>query len=114
MDWAAIAADVAQGMAEAGWPAVLTKTTQGAYNATTGAYAVTTTTHDGWAVVASDTPVEDVFPDYVVGPSDEMLLLNIEVAVKENDTLVYAGRTVTIRRVKDLTGAAFLWNVVAR
>ena len=114
LDWAAIAADVAQGMAEAGWPATLTRTTQGAYNPATGAYAVTPHTLSGYAVVASDTPVSDAFPDYVAGPADEMVLLNIEGAVRENDTLAFSGRTFTIRRAKDLTGAAFLWHVVAR
>lgn len=113
IDWAEIAADVAAGMGEAGFPATITRTAQGAYNPATDTYAETVTTLAGFVVVNSEAPVADAFPDYVAGPTDELLLVNVS-AIAENDTITFQGVTRTVRRVKDVTGAGFLWNVVAR
>ncbi len=113
LNWAEIDADVAVAMEEAGFPITLTRTAQDAYDPVTGTHAVTTATVAGFAVVASDATVQDVFPDYIVGPGDELLMIYAST-VAENDALLFEGRNMTVRRVKDMTGAAFLWNVVAR
>lgn len=113
LNWDEIAADVAEGMAEAGFPITLTRAAQGAYDPETGSYGVTISTVDGFAVVASDAAIDDVFTDYIVGPGDELLMIYAE-AVAENDALLFEGRNMIVRKVKDLTGAAFLWHVVAR
>lgn len=94
--------------------ATLVRTTQGAYNATTGAYATTTATQTGRAVVDTVRPAQDVFPDYVAGPGDELILLEGFTSAKENDALTFAGRTRTVRQVQDIAAAGTLFYVVAR
>jgi len=94
--------------------ATLTRTVQGAYNATTGAYATTTTSQTGRAVVDSERPVGDVFEEYVVGAGDELILLEGFTSCAENDTLTFAGRTRIVRKVQDILAAGSLFFCVAR
>lgn len=94
--------------------ASIVRTTNGAYNASTGAYATTTATTTGRAVFANETPIEDIFPDYVVGASDQMLILEGFASVKENDDITIGGVTRTVRRVQDIAGAGSVFYVVAR
>lgn len=94
--------------------ATLTRATQGAYNPTTGEYATTTDEQAGRAVVDTVKPVEDVFPGYIVGPADELILLEGFTSAKENDELAFAGRTRIVRQVQDIVAAGSLFYVVAR
>ena len=94
--------------------ATLTRTTQGAYDPATGAYAATTAEQTGRAVVDTVTPIDDAFPAYVVGPADELILLEGFTSCVENDALEFAGRTRTVRRVQDIVAAGTLFFVVAR
>lgn len=115
LNWTDIAADVAEGMAEAGFPVTITRriSDETSYDLMNGAYAASEQSITGWAVVASDTPIRSVFPEYVAGPSDELLMINAS-DLRENDRITMQGRAMIVRKVKDLTGAAFLWHVVAR
>ena len=97
--------------------ATLTRTVQGAYNATTGAYATTPGPgfpQTGRAVVDSERPVGDVFAEYVVGAGDELILLEGFTSCAENDTLTFAGRTRIVRKVQDILAAGSLFFCVAR
>lgn len=95
--------------------ATLTKTTQGAYNPATGAYSTTTVTITGRAVEDSVRPVQDVFPEYIVGPGDVLVLLEgLSAAPVENDVLTYAGMARTIRQSQDIVAAGTVFYVVAR
>lgn len=94
--------------------ATLTRTTQGPYNPATGDYATTTDTQTGRAVVDSVKPVKDVFPEYVVGPADELILIEGFASAVENDTLTFAGRTRIVLQVQDIVAAGSLFYVLAR
>ena len=94
--------------------ATLTRTVDGVYNTTTGAYETTTPDQEGRAVVDTVTPKADVFPDYVVGPADELVLLEGMTSAKENDSLVFAGRTRIVMQVQDIVAAGSLFFVIAR
>lgn len=94
--------------------ATLSHDTQGAYDFDTGEYTVTTTTETGRAVVDTEKPASDIFPDYVVGPGDELILLEGFTACAENHRLTMTGATWHIQRVQDIVAAGTLFYVVAR
>lgn len=94
--------------------ATLTRTTLGAYTASTGAYAVTTASQTGRAVSDQSKPITDVFPDFVVGPADELFILEGFTSCIENDALAVAGRTLAVRQVLNIVNAGSLFYVVAR
>ena len=88
--------------------------TQGAYNVDTGEYALTTTTETGRAVVDTVKPMTDIFPDYIAGPGDELILLEGFTSCDENYRLTMTGETWHIQRVQDIVAAGSLFFVVAR
>ena len=94
--------------------ATLANDTQGAYNADTGTYTLTTTTETGRAVVDTVKPINDIFPDYTVGPGDELILLEGFTACAENYRLTMGGKTWHIRRAQDIVAAGSLFFAVAR
>lgn len=94
--------------------ATLTRETQGAYDTATGVFAVTTAVQAGRATVASSAPIEDMFPSYIVGPGDQLILLEGFTACAENDILAFAGLTLKVRRVQDIAAAGTLFYCVAR
>lgn len=106
----AVAAEITDAIHQA----TLTRETQGAYNTTTGAYETTTSVQTGRVVVDTTKPVQDVFPDYVVGPGDELILIEGMTSAKENDKLAFAGRTRIVRQAQDIVAAGTLFYVVAR
>jgi len=93
--------------------ATLTREVQGAYDAVAGAYSTTTATQSGRIVVDTVKPIADIFPAYVVGPSDELILLEGFTSAVENDELQFAGRTKTVKKVQDIVAAGSLFYVVA-
>jgi len=96
-------------------PATLTRTVHGAvYDPVTGSYPTTTETQTGRVVVDTVKPVQDVFPAYVAGPGDELILLEGFTSARENETLIFAGRTRVIRQVQDIVSAGSLFYCVAR
>lgn len=89
----------------------LTKTVNGAYNLDTGAYAVTQTTHTCRSVEATANAVQDIFPDYVFGPSDRILFVEgLAVVPSEGDDL--DGRAVLA--VGDIAGAGSFFAMIVR
>ena len=84
----------------------ITRTTQGAYNPTTGTYATTTATATGRAVFDTSNKIEDVLPGYVAGPAELIVYFEgLSFAPVENDTATIAGLTYTVKAVGDIAGA---------
>ena len=95
--------------------ATVTQSVQGAYNTTTGTYALTVVTQTGRAVFQGTAPIADMFPDYVVGPTDNLMMLEGFTGVKENDIVTVSGDAPrTVLRVIDIGGAGSLYNVIVR
>lgn len=105
---------VAAKITDAVQTAVAKRSVQGAYNVTTGAYATAEVEQTGRAVIDGLRPMASVFPAYVAGPGDELILMEGFVGVAENDTLTINGIARTIRAVQDITGAGTLFYVIAR
>jgi len=106
----AVAAKITDAVADA----TLVRDVQGDYDTAAGEYALTTVTQTGRAVFQSITPADDMFPGYVVGPTDQLILLEGFTSAIENDRLTIGGVTRTVRAVQDIGGAGVLFNVVAR
>lgn len=96
--------------------ATITRTVNGTYNPTTGTYTQSTSTDTGRGVFASEDVAKDIFPDYIIGPSDEMIYLEglKSLAPKETDNLAIGGRTLTIKRVRNLVNSGGLYAVMAQ
>ena len=89
--------------------------TQGAYNFTTGAYAVTANTDTGRVTIATDRPVPDRFPQYTRGAHDEDATLEGFSTVPEEGHTLTVGSTVWhIMAVQDVGAAGTLFNVILR
>lgn len=94
--------------------ATLARTAQGAYNATTGAYAKTVVEWTGRAVFQTVSPSRMAqFPGYVAGATDVLLLLEGFTSVRENDSVTIGGVARTIKAVADIGGAGTVYNVMA-
>lgn len=90
--------------------ATLTRRTTGTYNPTTGSHSATTATSPCSVVFDIARPVRDLFPDYVIGPSEKLAYLEgLTFAPKENDTLSIGG---TVKMVADIAGAGDLYAVI--
>lgn len=89
---------------------------QGAYDATAGTHALTTTTYTGGRAVLDMTrPPADIFPDYVVGPRDQMILLEGFTSVPEEGwRVIFAGTTYDLQAVQDIAKAGTLFYVIGR
>lgn len=94
------------------------RTTQGAYDAASGSYSVTTSTQVGRAVIDSPSglskPVADIFPAYIIGPRDQLILIEGVTSVNEADTLSIGGLTYAVGAVQDILGAGSLFYVIAQ
>ena len=112
---AAKALNAAQGAISDAVPvATLTRTTNGAYDADNDVYSTTAESWTGRAVFQSIGPDNGGFPGYVVGPTDNLIMLEGFTSVLVNDTLTIGARTLTVMAVRDLAGAGTLWSVMAR
>lgn len=93
----------------------LTRTAQGAYDPATGEYDTTATQATGRALVATETPITDVFPDYVAGPGDVLIYLEgLSIDPAENDSLLVGSTTRTVTKAGDIVGVGTFFAVVAR
>lgn len=105
----------ASAVADSVHTATLSWDVQSSYNTTTGSYAGASPTDTGRLTVASERPAGDLFPDYVAGPNDEMLLLEgFSTAPKEGYEVTANGRTWDIQRVQDISAAGSLFYVMGR
>lgn len=85
----------------------LTRTTQGAYNPTTGTYATTTSTDAGRALFDTSTKIDDALPGYVAGPTERLVWIEglDTLSPKENDTIAIGGVNYTVKATGDIVGA---------
>ena len=61
------------------------------------------------------TPLTDVYPDYVAGPSDTLFYVRgLAQAPVEGDTLTVGGAAYSVQYVGDVAGAGALYSVIAR
>lgn len=94
--------------------ATLTRTTNDIYNEEAGQYWTTATQQSGRVVVDGIAPARDIFPEYVIGPADELVMLQGFTSCAENDLLTYGGATKTVMAVQDIAGAGSLFYAVVR
>lgn len=97
--------------------ATLGREVQGAYDAGTGTYTMTNATgfpQTGRVVVDGVKPIGDIFPDYVIGPSDKLVLLEGFTACQETDSLTFDSVVYTVKQVRDILGVGSLFYVVCR
>lgn len=94
--------------------ATLTRTVQGAYDTDTGTYSTTPEEQTGRSVLETTKPINDIFPDYVIGPGDELLFLEGFTSCRENDVLTIGAVGRTVLQVQDILGAGTLFYCVAR
>ena len=93
--------NVALAITDAIKTATLSSVANGSYNYDTGAYSTTTTTISGRCVIDSQTPASDIFPDYVIGPNEQMMMLEGFSSVPyEGWTLTLGSKTYTVKRVQ--------------
>lgn len=99
----------------------ITRTAQGAYDASAGTYTTTVTTDTGRALndtgsFEPNAALRDLFPDYVAGPGETMFWLEglDTIVPKEGDKLTIDGTDRDIIRVGDIVGAGGLYAVIAR
>lgn len=90
----------------------VTRTTPGAYNPATGAYAATTAQSTGRGVLDSVRPVADIFPAHVRGPKDQLWLFEGLTALREGDAVAIGGTSYTVAAVQDIVGAGSLFYAV--
>jgi hypothetical protein len=95
---------------------VLTVATQGAYDASTGAYSETSVSYTGRAVFdLVATFVRDSFPDYVAGPMDEAVWLEgLTTAPKEGQSVAITSINYTIVAVRDVLRSGGLFQCIVR
>ena len=106
---------VAAAITDAVQTITLTKTALGAYNVATGAYAETDTAYTGRGVLDTVKPMRDVFPNWTVGPKDQLWLLEgLSAAPAEGDKLTVSSVDYRIAKVQDIVGAGTLYYVVAQ
>ena len=85
----------------------------GSYDPATGTYATTPATDTGRIVVASTTPIADVFPAYVIGPADLLIMAEgLSTAPKEGWTATFDGTDHSIKQVLDIAGGGGAYYLV--
>lgn len=89
-------------------------TPNASYDPSSGEFTLTPSTDTGRAVVDTVKPISDVFPDYVVGSGDELILLEGFTACQEGWQIAFNGGTWHIKQVQDILAAGSLFYVVGR
>jgi len=103
---------VALAITDAVQTVTVTRVTQGAYNYTTGAYAETTSAASGRGVLDTVKPVKDIFPSHIIGPKDQLWLLEGFASVLEGDKVTIGGTNYKVGAVQDIVGAGKLFYAV--
>lgn len=92
----------------------LTQITKGDYDVVAGNYDEIRSTQTGQVVFQGAAPIPDLFPDYVIGPNDRLLMLEGFTGVRESDLITVGDKTRIVRAVLDISGAGTLYNIIAR
>lgn len=99
--------------------ATLTRVTQGEYDATTGAYAVTSATDTGRVVfdfAATQQAFSNIFPAYTPGRNDKMAYFEGLTTLEpvENDTITIGAEEYTVLASVDVAEGGGLYAVAVR
>lgn len=95
------------------YDATLTSVANGAYNYTTGAYAETETTINGRALFDTETPAADIFGDTVIGPRDQLMLLEgFSSSAKEGHKLTVNSVDYEVKSAQNIVGSVSLQYAV--
>lgn len=93
--------------------ATITYITNGSYNYSTGAYAETATAITGRALFDTETPAADIFGDTVVGPRDQLVLLEgFSTAAKEGYKLTVNSVDYEVKSAQNIVGSVSLQYAV--
>lgn len=93
--------------------ATITYITNGSYNYSTGAYAATATAITGRALFDTETPAADIFGDTVVGPRDQLVLLEgFSTAAKEGYKLTVNSVDYEVKSAQNIVGSVSLQYAV--
>lgn len=108
--------EVASEITDAVVDVTVTRVTQGAYNATTGAYTETETPSTGKAILVTERPIKDIFPTYKIGPKDQLWLIRGIASILEADELVFSGDATVYKAsaTQDILKAGALHYVVVQ
>ena len=96
--------------------ATMTRKSGGTYDPATGTYTNGTATDSGRGVFGSTDAAQDIFPEYVIGSSDELIYLEgfDTLAPKETDELSIGGRTLKVMASRNLLNTGGLYVVMAQ
>lgn len=88
----------------------------GEYDPNTGMVEDETVTDSCRAIFDNQQPLQDLFPDFVPGASDELVYLEglTEMQPREGDSLETAGRTFAVIRTSDILRAQGLYSMIVR
>lgn len=93
--------------------ATLTSVSNGSYNYTTGAYAETETAITGRALFDTETPTADIFADTVIGPREQLVLLEgFSAAAKEGHKLTVNSVDYEVKSAQNIIGSVSLQYAV--
>lgn len=88
--------------------------TEGTYSAVTGSRPPAETDLGVFSmVVQTEKPISDLFPDYVAGPSDQLVFLR-GASVPQEGWELRGANTNTIMKVQDILGNGTIFNAVVR
>jgi hypothetical protein len=87
--------------------------TQGAYDASTGTFTVTANSITGRALFDTETPAADIFPDAVIGPREQMVLLEgFSAEIKEGYKLTVNSVDYEVKAAQKIVGSNSLQYAV--
>ena len=93
----------------------LIEPTQGAYNTLTGTYAKGETDHGAKDILFKRSQrITDLFPDYVAGPNDQLVLVRSTTAPQDGWVLRAGSIDYVIFGVQDILENGNLFNVLVR
>lgn len=105
---------VADAITDVVYPVSVSYEILGAYDPITGQYPKTAVTVSGArGMLDMGKPVKDIFPDYIIGPTDKLLYIEGLTAVpKEGWALTFNSVAYTIKQVLDILDAHATYYVV--
>lgn len=95
--------------------ASLIRTIRGAYDPTSGTFTETAQQWSGRALIADERALADIFPAYVIGPSDRLVYLEgFTESPKETDKVTIGSKAYQVTKTADIVGAGSFFTVVLR
>ncbi len=105
---------VSKAISDAVHVASVSRETRGDYNPTTGAYATTIINETGRAVFDQTLVIEKMFPQYQVGPGDELVMLEGFTGCQVNEEFTINGVVYIIYEVTNLLRTNSVFYAIVR